>query len=215
MGASVPGLPDPPAELDPKLTRLSAGARLYRVHPANYRASQFNPNRELQRGGRFHPFTDVQGLPVPTLYAADAIDGALSETVFHHVAGGGGRLLRSRLRGLVLSALLTRDELLLVDLSGHGLRRLGLSRAQLLETDASDYLRTAQWAQALHRCNGAIQGLMWISRQFDRSTAMVFFGDRIDPAALQVELEALPLDRGAGYREVQRIATEARIAIIS
>ena len=208
-------VPPPPAKLDPKLTRLAAGSSLYRVHPARFRANQFNPNRASTQRGRFHLFTDVQELPVPTLYAADTVDGALSETVFHNVPGGGGRILRSRLQGLELSRLLTRDELLVVELRGHGLRRLGLTRPQLLETDASTYPDTACWAQALHRCNPDIQGLLWISRQFDQTSAVVLFGDRVSPTALRVQQKALALDSGTGFKEVQRIASEARIAIIA
>ena len=207
-------LPPPPADPDPQLTRLSPNTRLYRVHPASYRANQFNPNRGPVRPGRFHPFTDALGQPVATLYAADAVDGALSETLFHNVVGGGGRILRSRLRGLKLSCVIARDELILADLRGHGLRRLGSMRQQLLETNAHDYPQTVRWAQALHRCNPAIHGLIWISRQFDRASALVLFGDRVDPARLHVEVDALTLDSGSGYKEVQRIATEARIAII-
>lgn len=207
-------LPLPPVDLDPKLTRLASGTRLYRVHPAHFQGGQFNLNRETTRRGRFHPFTDAQDQVVPTLYAADAIDGALSETVFHNVPGGGGRILRSRLRDLELSCLINRSELLMADLRGHGLRRLGLIRRQLLESDACDYSLTACWAQALHRCNPAIQGLMWISRQFDQATAFVLFGDRMDSALFQVEPDVLALDHGVGYKEVQRIAAEARIAIV-
>ncbi len=55
---------------------------------------------------------------------------------------------------------------------------------------------------------------MWISRQFDQATAFVFFGDRMDSALFQVEPDVLALDRGVGYKEVQRIAAEARIAIV-
>ena len=58
-------------------------------------------------------------------------------------------------------------------------------------------------------------GLLWISRQFDQASAVVLFGDRVSPAALRVKQGPLPLDSGAGYREVQRIASEARIAIIA
>jgi hypothetical protein len=75
-------------------------------------ATEFNPG---WRRGRFHPFTDRYGHPVPVLYAAGRFDGALSETVFHGVAiGSRSQLVRqSALRPLVLSALRCRRDLAL------------------------------------------------------------------------------------------------------
>ncbi len=114
MVLSSAALPGPPVDFDLKLTGSASGTRLYRVHPAHFQGGEFNPNREATRRGRFHPFTDAQGQAVPTLYAADAIDGALSETVFHNVPGSGGRILRSRLRDLELSCLINRIVSLMV-----------------------------------------------------------------------------------------------------
>lgn len=207
-------LPIPPVELDPLRFRLRAGTRLWRVHPVRYTAVQFNPNTASgQRSGRFHPFADAAGKPVPTLYAANRIEGALAETVFHNVRGG-ERLFRRRLRDMASTAIATQSELLLADLRGFGLRRLGLLRHQLLETPANQYRATAAWAQALYLCDPAIQGIIWVSRQFDQARALVLFGDRIAAEALEPTAEPIPLADGPGFARIQVIASRAGIAII-
>lgn len=109
-------LPEPPpaAGLDPATETWSAGRPLFRVHDASA-ANGFNPGHGR---GRFHPLRNRRGESIPTLYAADEIDGALSETVFRGVRGPGGRIHRADLEPLRLSRLALQADLRLVDLTG-------------------------------------------------------------------------------------------------
>lgn len=208
-------LPEPPdpGELDPLITRWSANHQLIRVHAQRFAATAFNPGHGR---GRFHPFSDTAGHIVPVLYAANSIDGALAETVFRAVplTGSLRAILRRNLSRLVFSRLLPRSALTLIDLRGHGLRRIGLKRNQLLETEADDYARTGRWARALHAVCPEAQGLIWISRQFDTSAVMVLFGDRVADDVLEAHEPPIPLDRGTGLTQVRTSAEQAGIVVL-
>lgn len=186
---------------------------MFRCHNVFFGATEFNPGMGR---GRFHPFSDWGGHPVPVLYGADSFDGAVSETVFHGVAvGGRSRLVRhALLRPLVVSSLSCRRDLNLVQLHGHGLRRLGLDRSALLDSEADSYESTALWARALHRAQRRIDGLTWVSRQHDTSRAVVLFGDRMERRDLEVVEAPLALFVGGGLERVQAAAEAAGITIV-
>ena len=67
-------------------------------------------------------------------------------------------------------ALIARRDLLLVDLTSDGPRRLGLTRGELIESDSRSYPRTAAWARALHDHWQRVEGgpRAWWCRQVDR-----------------------------------------------
>jgi hypothetical protein len=211
--AVLPELPAPPEILDPLLETWEAGKPMLRCHNVRFGATEFNPGLG---SGRFHPFKDRSGYTVPVLYAADTFDGVLSETVFHGVAIGGRSrfVLHSSLRPLVVSALRSRRDLVLVQLHGHGLRRLGLDRSVLIDSEADTYESTARWARALHRVNRRLHGLTWVSRQHDTSRALVLFGDRVDRRDLEVAEAPLPLFVGVGLERAQAAAEAAGVTIV-
>lgn len=211
------GVPDAPTHfaLDPLVETWEAGRLLIRCHTSAYGATELNPGN-LRKRGRFSPFLGPHGQLVPFLYCADSQDAALSETVFHDipVRGEGRAILRSQLLPMVLSTLASRKPLSFVQLHGFGLDRLQVARAELIESDADQYERTATWAQALHaRCTDS-QGLVWMSRQHDSSRAFIVFGDRLQREDLVVVEAPLPLHNGVGFEMVQRAAEQAGIAIL-
>jgi hypothetical protein len=138
------------------------------------------------------------------MYGAATQTVALLETCFHDVHQLGTRVISESLhlapRGLV--ALTAPASLPLVDLTDEGLRRVGLSRAQLVATTPGHYACTRRWAVALHgRRIGPVApvGLLWQSRiaELAREDSLLFgdlltvasdvcllFGDRVptDPA---------------------------------
>jgi hypothetical protein len=57
--------------------------------------------------------------------------------------------------------------LALIDLSAVPLRKLGISRKDLIECDGSQYPETRAWALALHDQYPNAEGLTWTSRQAD------------------------------------------------
>lgn len=205
-------MPVPPKHVEPRTTTWKAGRRLYRVHPRLYGPLQFNPGTS-GRGGRFHPIEDAKGKTIPTLYAADRIDGALSETVFHNVVAG-GFILRAELATRAITRIELARDIEVADLSGHGLRKLKLNRSQLLECGAPHFADTARWAETIHQSDKSLHGMIWVSRQFDTAKALLAYGDRLCEKDFIVCGEPKRLDRGPGYRRVQEAASAADITII-
>lgn len=205
--------PPEPQRLDPLVSEWAAGRLLVRVHRHELASTSFNSGGGR---GRFHPFAARSGSVVPTLYAADSVDGALSETAFRAVPlHRSARSLRaSRLTPLRLSVLAPNRGLRLAALYGHGLRRLGLLRRDLIDTEATRYEHTAAWAAALHAAPSALDGVEWVSRQRDASRAVVLFGDRVAAGELTLREGPIPLDRGPGWDLVLEAAEAAGIVIV-
>jgi hypothetical protein len=70
----------------------------------------------------------------------------------------------------------------MVNLTTVGLHRLKVTKAELIDSAAVDYLDTAAWAEALHREFPVVDGLFWMSRKFDCGQALMLFGDRMEAA---------------------------------
>jgi hypothetical protein len=115
---------------------------------------------------------------------------------------------------MLISVLAPRRDLRLVQLHGYGLRRIGISRSELIETEAREYRRTVLWAGALHACSEQIDGLAWVSRQHDTSVALILFGDRTLREHLEVVEMPVPLFDGPGFEIVRSAAELAGISIL-
>ncbi|NCE85729.1 RES family NAD+ phosphorylase [Pseudomonas sp. Q1] len=176
--------PVPAAMLHVTLTVLAKGDVLHRVHQEKYQPDQFNPG--VHGNARFSPIQDDQGRAIPTLYGGTTVECALMETVFHDVPHTAGfkSFDKGKLVGQVHSAVQVTQPLHLVDLSSVPLRKLGVTRKQLIDTEKDQYPATRKWAEAIHRQYPDVQGLSWVSRQDDSARAVVLFGDRIPGGAL-------------------------------
>jgi len=209
-------LHDPPPDLpQPNLVLWRANRPIYRVHHVRYGPTEFNPGAG---NGRFHPIRSRGTTPIPTIYGSSSIDGALSETVFHDVpvSGPAKRISQSVLIPLLLCTLVSKRNLRLIELKGHGLSKLRVTRLQLIDTDADRYATTRRWAEALYEREPAADGLIWMSRQHDASEAVVLFGSRVARGELQViEAPRSLYPPSTGWLEVVRAAEEAGITIAS
>lgn len=188
------------------------GEPIVRCHDGRYGATEFNPGLGA---GRFHPFL-AGGRYVPTIYGSSDLEGALSETLFHDVPVETGlrAIDRSVLRPLLISVIAARRPLRFAQLHSAGLGRLGLRRAELIDSEASAYSATALWARALHACAERFDGLVWISRQNDTSRAIVLFGDRVERPDLEMIEPPMPLYLGPGYAKVLAVAESAGIGVL-
>jgi hypothetical protein len=212
-------VPTPPAELErePLLAHFPAGTRLYRVHSLTRAADAFNPcTRPDLRPGRFHPFYVADGTPVPVLYAGTSEEAALFETIFRDVprAGPAKRVFPTRYRGTGLSELVLTEDLVLADLRGPGLLRFGLRPRNLTDCSAAHYPETVRWAAALHRAFAGLDGLAWTSRQDNRATAVMLFGDRVPASALAAGSAPLRLDVAPGLLLLHATAEAADILLV-
>jgi hypothetical protein len=210
---ALPAPPDRPDALSPLVDVWQSGRPLIRCHDVCFGATEFNPGIG---SGRFHPITGREGRSIPTLYGADCVAGALSETVFHDVPVRGPEraILRTVLRPLLLSSLTPGRDLNLAQLHGFGLGRLGVTRAELIDSAAEHYEQTAAWARALHQGNPRLDGLVWDSRQHDDAQAVLLFGDRVSRRDLSVDEPPLVLYSGRGFDVVQAAAEKAGILVL-
>ena len=208
-------VPDVPAPFPQPLERIwPAGHLIVRCHKIAMGATDFNTS---DKSRRLRP-VKRQAVVVPTLYGADLVQGALSESVFHDVPvrGKGRRIQRKALLPMMRSTAVPERDLRLVQLHGAGLTRLGVNHAELIESSARQYPRTAAWGQALYD-HGDYDGLVWRSRQFNDSYAVMLWGDRDDRFKdLDVDQTSAPLSlfAGDGFDEVQQLADDCGITII-
>lgn len=210
--ASTPALP---GKLHVTLTSLVKGEVLHRVHQSKYLAEELNPG--VQGNARFSPIQDEHGNPIPTLYGGTTLDCALMETVFHDVPHSAGfkSVDKGKLAGQVHSTVRIEQELQLVDLASVPLRKLGVTRKQLIDTEKDQYPATRKWAVAIHRRCPQAQGLSWISRQDDSARTVVLFGDRIPDAALRAEGKSRSLlDDADAYDAVLDLANRIGVNIV-
>jgi hypothetical protein len=178
------GTPLPHPDLQITVWTLSKTATMHRVHQDRYGATDFNPLRV--GNSRFSPIADADGNVIPTIYAASTLDAAAMETVYHDVPFVPGRKTvdEKKLYGQMHSQVQVQADLKLADLSAVALRKLGVSKTQLIETQKDQYPRTRLWAEAIYRQHPHIQGLSWVSRQDDAARAVILFGDRIPAGTL-------------------------------
>lgn len=208
-------VPAVPTLLPPPLDDIwPAGRTIIRCHNVALGATEFNTSNDSRR---FRPITS-HGAIVPTLYGADIVKGALSESVFHDVPirGKGRRVQRKALVPMMRSTAIPKRDLRLVKLHSDGLKRLGVTHGELIESSASQYPRTAAWGQALYDLGG-YDGLVWRSRQFNDSFAVMLWGDRVKRRK-DIDVDAanppLSLYLGAGFDEVQQLADDCLITVV-
>ncbi|ASW45290.1 RES family NAD+ phosphorylase [Xanthomonas arboricola pv. pruni] len=208
--------PEPSADLQVTFTELAVGTMLHRVHHSQYQADEFNPG--VRGNARFSPIQDTKGQAIPTLYAGTTLPCALMETVFHDVPHTPGfkSFDKAKLAEQVHSTVQVEEALQVIDLSSVPLRKLGVTRKQLIDTEKDQYPGTRKWAMAIHGQFPQSQGLSWVSRQDDSARAVMLFGDRISKAALQTQGSSRSLTDDAGtYDAVLDLADRIGVAIIS
>jgi hypothetical protein len=194
---------------------LRRGTSFVRCHDSSYGASEFNPRRDISQ--RFRPFV-ARGRTVPTLYGSDELIGALSETLFHMIPpeGRSRRIRASRLVAWLSSTLAPRRDLRLVDLRDEALEGhpLGLARADLIDSPATVYPETAEWASAFFHARAAPDGLVWNARQDRDKLAFVLFArGRVARSDLTIVDPPLSLFT-TGFERVVEAAEAAGITIV-
>jgi hypothetical protein len=205
----------PTSGKDPEIKAWTSRRMLWRVHEDQFAADAFNDSGKGD--ARFSPlFHAVGGKPIPVMYLADTRDGALAETVLHDCPTPPANWVldfgKLRDKGLVLSPLKLTAKPRLINLTVKGLKRLGLTRAEVI--DSGDYARTRELATWLYHTFPQAQGFRWVSRQDDEASSLLLFGDRLPRLALKaaaapeptwtlpVEKELLDLADTLGIEEI-------------
>jgi len=179
-------VPPFPSDADPLIGVWPAGRGIVRVYDALYSPRGFWTGTPT-RPSRFHdvPVRGTKHVPRATLR-----------------------------RKLAITLTATRD-LRLADLTGYGLRRLGATRAEIIDSDPRSYADTARWAHGLHAHREHLDGIQLVSRQYDTALALILFRDRVQETELDIAPNAIPmpLALGAGFDNVQDLADQADITI--
>ena len=206
--------PPPPSPFPAFNTRiLPAGTTLVRLHDPGFQGDEPNPCR----GGptRFAPIFRPDGTCVPTLYAAGTFEAAVFETIFHDVPPTAATKFvpLGKATSRTVSRLELQVDLLLGGLNEPDLNRLGLTRADLIDTFPTAYTATARWAEAIHRADSAVAGLVWTSRRCDPDAAYVLFGDRLPADAFQIAERVDIATSAAHLDQIRRIGQRAGITL--
>ncbi|CAM02383.1 RES domain-containing protein [Saccharopolyspora erythraea NRRL 2338] len=197
----MPDLAPPPKYADsPARHELPADAELWRVHSGEFDATSFRPGPSDDHfgGGRFD---GTERDPYPVYYAALQPPTALMEYLARDLRyrDNGGRLVsRGKVNGRRISSVRTTRPLALVSLlSGPDLAAVAQD-GWLIQSD--EYGKTRRWASWIREQARWADGLIWRSRRDIGGEALVLFGDRCGPDALEsaasVELGTL---EGAHY----------------
>lgn len=140
------------------------------------------------------------------------------ETVFHDVPHTARfkSFDKGKLAGHVHSIVEVVKPVKVINLASVPLRKLGITRKQLIDTEKDQYPATRKWAEAFHRQCPDAQGLSWVSRQDDSARAVVLFGDRLPQGALEPQGESRNLgDDGNAYDTVLDLAERIGVHIVS
>lgn len=191
----------------PKLTTVSAGTVLYRVHQKAHPADSFNPNpcHRYYGGGRFDGTDDD---PYPFLYAGGTVDNCIAETLLRDlpIADTGARCLsRKQVRGRRISAVTITADIEVVSLvSGKDLGAVAQD-PWLTVADPCDYAQTRHWGHWIRQHARTAGGYMWQSRREPMTMSYVLFGDRVPrstvvdtpgdpglPLGLRVDFDSTP-----------------------
>lgn len=151
------------------------------------------------------------------MYGGDTMACALMESVFHDVPHTAGfkSFDKSKLDNQVHSCIKLEQPVVVADLASVPLRKLGVSRKHLIDSEKNQYPATRLWAAALHDQFPDLQGLSWMSRQDDRTRATMLFGDRVPDGALSPVEEPRPLlDDSVNYDAVLDVAEQIGVNIV-
>lgn len=193
---------------------IKEGVELDRIHPRQYGSTQFN------RGGagnaRFSPIHNEKGDVIATIYAATSLEAAAMETAFHDVPIEPGikNVVTDTIEHLVHSKITLTADLVVGDLTGLGLRRIGLKHAEIIGSDPNGYPHSRRIAEEIHKQHDDLHGIAWISKQHGSETAYVFFEDRIADGTLKAIGDPAPLLKGETLGKVLDLAERINVNLV-
>lgn len=149
----------------------------------------------------------------------------LSETVFHTVDTPSGsarprRVALSRYAAWQWSPIAFNRRLALIRLDDAGLAAIGLTRAELIDSDERSYLDTTEWAQRLLESEPDTDGLLWYSRQAPTKLAVLLLesspgrGGGVSRADIQGAGPSVSFLSLQGLERLDQVADDLDITVI-
>ncbi|MEU2237843.1 RES family NAD+ phosphorylase [Streptomyces sp. NPDC018338] len=216
-------IPRSTVRLSPLRYVLPAGTELWRVHNAQWGATQFKavPADLHWGGGRFCDIPDgLRSGKVPYLYAAKSPLTALCETLARDLEmpdNGRRRITQRKIRGTLLSKVIVAADLPLIDLTqAEGLTAVHQDH-WLVTSSARHYARTRRWGSWIRSQASWATGFRWPSRQdFGPHTAdaYVLYEDEDGPDLLKPSAEdSLELNSPEGRDYVNSLLEPLKIRV--
>ena len=136
---------------------------------------------------RFAPIQQTDGSPVHTYYVASTVEGAYMESVLHDVPlEPPGQFDVGELVHFHLVQLTLADTLWCVSFHTPYLPKLGLTRAQLIDSLPACHRETRAWAQAAYLQCPKAQAVAYGSRRDDAARCLMLFKQRFPDPPFQV-----------------------------
>ena len=111
------------------------------------------------------------------------------------------------------STLRLRRAITLANLRAPDLRKWSLTPDGLLGSLPTTYRRTALWAKAIHDQFAGVEGLMWTSSRCDPDNVLLLFGDRVEPADIEVVSTRDGRTDGSFWKDVRAAGQRGGIRI--
>lgn len=196
---------------------LPKGTIVHRFCALARSSNTFNPCRgEPTRFAPLYVATSAGRSCVPTLYIGETYEAAAFETVFRNLPPKPLRrqVFEIDLAGRGHARLLMNRDLILGPFFHQNLARIGQTRQSMIDTDATFYGETVQWAAAAHQSFPTLDGLVWTSHQHDRDFACLLFGDRVSENDITPIGTIAPVEAGPGRARIAEFAREYEIDIV-
>ena len=195
---------------------LAKGTTLHRFCAISRRPNVFNPC--MGDATRFAPLY-TQGparVCIPTLYIGESYDAAAFETIFRNLPPIplARQIRESDLHERAHARLELRRNLTLGPFFHQNVSLIGQTRQSMIDTDATCYMETVQWAAAVHASFPRLDGLIWTSHQHDRDFACVLFGDRVKRTDLHLVAPIERVDIGPGRARIGVFCKNYKIDIL-
>lgn len=180
--------PDPTEDFEVRTLTRADVAEWYHVYctrgHASTRADTF---AEGWGDTRFAPIVTEVGTPVHTYYVASTPEAAYMESVLHDVPlAPAGMFEVASLTHYHLVRLRLPASLQYVSFHTPYLPRLGITRAQLIDSLAACYSRTRSWSQAAYLQRSAAQAVGYGSKRDDSARCLMLCKQRLPDPPIEI-----------------------------
>ncbi len=214
IATGVFALPAPRANEDFEVRELQHAevAEWYHVYSTqNHAATTASTFAQGWGDTRFAPILTEDGAPVHTYYVASTPEAAYMESVLHDVPlAPPGMFEVASLKHFHLVRLCLQPALRYVSFHTPFLPRLGLTRAQIVDSLPAFYALTRQWSQAAYLQCADAQAVGYGSKRDNAARCLMLFGQRLSSPPFEV-LEEQPLALAPRRDELLRLVRALKL----
>lgn len=188
----------------------------WRIYSSDFNPNEFN--RSKNGNARFSPIFDATGEVIPTLYIASTPAIALMETVLHDIPlpSSGYILTMPSIENdsRRVACLVNTEPLTVADFSALGLRRIGLKKADIIDSEKPHYPLSRSLAEQIYQTMPTVQGIQWTSRQDDSGTVLVLFESRVNNSTLSIWHRDQSIQDGIMFEELLGLLERLDVGLV-